>query len=65
MTFNKRGFELFRADVNEALKKVGEKHSANLSCSNIKYSDVDFTMTLKAVKNDGEVDGNNTCEIWH
>lgn len=57
MEFNKRGFELFRNDVEAALKMVAEKHGVEIECGKISYSNFDFTMQLKATKNDSGVDG--------
>ena len=57
MVFNKKGFEVFRTDVQAALKEVAEKHGVTIDPGKITYSDFDFTMQLKVVKNDGNVDG--------
>lgn len=57
MEFNKRGFDSFTKDVNEALKSVAEKHGVSIACGAISYSDYDFTMKLNVMKNDGITDG--------
>lgn len=57
MEFNKRGFELFRKDVEVALQSVAEKHGVEIECGKISYSSFDFTMQLKVTKNDGDIDG--------
>lgn len=57
MEFNRSGFELFKNDVKAALKQVAEKHGVEIECGNISYTDFNFTMQLKVVKNDGYVDG--------
>lgn len=57
MEFNRGGFELFRNDVNAALKQVTTKHGVEIECGKISYTDFDFTMQLKVVKSDGYVDG--------
>lgn len=57
MEFNRRGFELFRNDVEAALKSVAEKHGIEIECGKISYSSFDFSMQLKVTKNDGNVDG--------
>lgn len=50
MNFNKKEFTNFRGDVVEALEQVGKKYGLSISTGNIKYTDLDFTMELKAVK---------------
>ena len=57
MVFNKRGFEVFRADVESALKEVAKKHKVMIDCGKINYADVDFTMQLHVIKNDNGEDG--------
>lgn len=57
MVFSKRGFELFRNDVEVALKAVAEKHKVEIECGKISYSDFDFSMQLKVIKNDSGGDG--------
>lgn len=59
MLFNKKGFELFKEDVNKALAEVSEKHGVVIECGSITYSDIDFTMKLSVTKNDG-TDGKRT-----
>ena len=60
MELNKRGFELFRKDVEVALQSVAEKHGVEIECGKISYSSFDFTMQLKVTKNDGDIDGKNS-----
>ena len=60
MELNKRGFELFRKDVEVALQSVAEKHGVEIECGKISYSGFDFTMQLKVTKNDGDIDGKNS-----
>lgn len=57
MEFNKKGFELFRKDVENALKEVAEKHGVTIDCGKITYSDFNFNMQLKVVKSDVNTDG--------
>lgn len=57
MEFNRSEFELFRNDVNAALKQVATKHGVEIECGKISYTNFDFTMQLKVVKSDGHVDG--------
>ena len=56
MQFNKQDFELFRRDIEETIKQVAEKHNVKLSTGKIKYGQYDFTMELKAIKTDLDVD---------
>lgn len=57
MKFNRKEFEAFRNDVEEALKQVSEKYGIEIECGKISYTDFDFNMQLKATKNDGNIDG--------
>ena len=57
MEFNKKGFDLFREDVQKALKAVGEKHGVEIVCGKISYSAYDFEMKLQVTKNTATVDG--------
>ncbi len=49
-------FNKFREDVIAALKDVEEKHRVKLSAGNISYDNDSFTMQLKAVRTDKDVD---------
>ena len=69
MEFNRKGFESFRVDVEEALKSVAKKHGVTIECGKIGYTDFDFDMNLKVIKNDGNVDGkkekfSNECTLY-
>lgn len=57
MEFNRKGFEVFRADVEAALKDVAEKHGVSIDCGKISYTEFDFNMQLKVTKNDGNTNG--------
>ena len=57
MEFNRKGFEVFRVDVEAALKNVAEKHGVSIDCGKISYTEFDFNMQLKVTKNDGNTDG--------
>lgn len=57
MEFNRKGFEVFRADVEDALKNVAEKHGVSIDCGKISYTEFDFNMQLKVTKSDGNIDG--------
>lgn len=46
MEFNKRGFELFRKDVEVALQSVAEKHGVEIECGKISYSSFDLKMMV-------------------
>jgi hypothetical protein len=39
--------DTLRAEINAALKSVGEAHGVTLALGNIKYTDVDATAQLK------------------
>lgn len=54
MEFTNVGFKAFRADVESALKEVADKHQVTINCGNISYTDLDFTMKMKVVKNSTE-----------
>lgn len=47
---NKEYFNNFRNDVREALKAVAEKYGVEINPTNIKYDDIDFTLTLEVVR---------------
>lgn len=47
---NKEYFNNFRNDVKEALKAVAEKYGVEINPTNIKYDDIDFTLTLEVVR---------------
>lgn len=47
---NKEYFNNFRNDVREALKAVAEKYGVEINPTNVKYDDIDFTLTLEVVK---------------
>lgn len=57
MVFNKKGFDLFRKDVEVALKEVEKKHGVSIECGRINYSALDFNMQLNVTKDDGNTDG--------
>lgn len=57
MEFNRSGFELFRNDVEIALKSVAKKHGIEIECGKISYSNFDFTMQLKVTKKDKNING--------
>lgn len=52
---NKKEFEAFRKDVEEALAQVAEKYNADITAGNIKYNDNDLMLQVKANKR--EVNG--------
>lgn len=54
MEFNRKGFENFRIDVEEALKLVAKKHGVTIECGKIGYTEFDFNMNLKVIKKDGK-----------
>lgn len=64
MEFNKQGFDLFREDVENALEKVAEKHGVTVKCGGISYSDLDFSMQLKVIKNDSGDGAKNLFERY-
>lgn len=64
MNFNKRGFEVFRADVKKALAEVEQKHGVKVECGSISYGTYDFNMKINVVKNDG-IDGNRKLFEQH
>lgn len=47
---NKEYFNNFRNDVREALKAVAEKYGVEINPTNVKYDDIDFTLTLEVVR---------------
>ena len=57
MIFNKNNFNVFREDVEAALKDVAKKHNIQITCGNISYSDIDFTLQLDCVNNQNGEDG--------
>lgn len=57
MNFNKQGFDAFRADFQEAVKSVEEKHGVKIDIGGIRYGAYDFTTTMTVTKSDGGVDG--------
>lgn len=57
MNFNGKEFENFRNDVSKALEEVAKKYQVEISTGKIKYSDFDFSMELKAVKQEDGLDG--------
>lgn len=57
MDFNKKEFSLFKSDVETALKEVEKKHGVSISCGNIRYSELDFTLQLTVIKSDASTDG--------
>ena len=58
MQFNSKDFTNFRNDVNEALEEIANKYGVNITTGKIKYSEFDFTMELKAIKQEEGLDGN-------
>lgn len=50
MEFNKKSFEAFRKDVEDALNEVAKKYEVQLKTGKIKYGEYDFTMELKSTK---------------
>lgn len=57
MNFNKQGFDAFRADFQEAVKSVEEKHGVKIDIGGIRYRAYDFTTTMTVTKSDSGVDG--------
>lgn len=57
MKFTTKELDAIRKDITTALSDVEKKHGINITTGKINYSDYDFTMSLKAVKNDGDTNG--------
>ena len=55
MEFTRREFDLFRKDLDEALRPLGEKYGLNFEQGKITYGDISFTINLTATKK--EIDG--------
>ena len=55
MLKGKKEFEVFRLEVKEALKGISEKYNFNIEAGSIKYTDINFDMTLKITEK--EVNG--------
>lgn len=51
MEFNTKNFNAFRTDVQAALQDVEEKYNIKISCNNIKYDNISFTMQMSATRN--------------
>lgn len=51
MEFNKKEFDNFRKDLQEALKEIEEKYQVKIKSNNIKYTDIDFKIDLTVLKN--------------
>lgn len=47
---NKEYFDNFRNDVREALKAVAEKYGVEINPTTVRYSDIDFTITLDVTR---------------
>ena len=47
---DKEYFDNFRNDVREALKAVAKKYGVEINPTNVKYDDIDFTLTLNVVR---------------
>ena len=60
---NKEYFNNFRNDVREALKAVAEKYDVEINPTTVRYSDIDFTITLDATRLvNGTLDANES--LW-
>lgn len=57
MKFNSNEFNNFRNEVNEALKVIGEKYQVDITTGKIKYSEFEFSMELKVIKQEEGLDG--------
>lgn len=57
MNFNKSNFNVFREDVEAALRDVAKKHNIQITCGNISYTDIEFTLQLVCVNNMNGEDG--------
>jgi len=55
MAFTKEELRNYRAEIEQALKEVAEKHNINIHAGNISYTDNDFKLTLGVTKK--EVNG--------
>lgn len=70
MEFNKSNFEAFRKDVEAALKEVSKKYEVEIKTGKIKYSEYDFTMEIKSVKINEDVNiqqekFNQVCYLYN
>lgn len=57
MNFNRKEFDNFSNDVKVALKDIADKYGLKIDTGKIKYSQYDFTMELKAVKHNDDING--------
>jgi hypothetical protein len=67
MGFNKAKLDRIRADIEQALEVVGQKHGLQLTCGHIKYGRSNFTLKLEASKinSDGTVETKEVSDFKH
>lgn len=52
MEFNKKEFDNFRNDLQQALKGIEEKYQVKINTGKIKYTELDFNIDMKVIKNE-------------